>query len=337
MASRAHEKPLAVTCGEPAGIGPEITGAAWARARDEALPPFFLITDPAIMRARAPDVPVTEISSPADCVSVFGTALPILPLAAGGKIETGVPTTATAQMVITSIETAVGFAQSGAAAGIVTNPIQKAILSDAGFQHPGHTEFLAHLAAPSGNPPRPVMMLANETLRAVPVTIHIPLSEVPKAVTKLLIMDTCRIVHNDLQKRFLIAQPRLAVSGLNPHAGEDGHLGTEDRDVIAPAIEQLATEGLSITGPYPADAMFRDTAREGFDVAICMYHDQALLPVKTLGFHSSVNVTLGLPFVRTSPDHGTALDLAGTDGARPDSLMAAIRMAAMMGHQTDNA
>ncbi len=334
MSGVMHEKPLALTCGEPAGIGPEITAAAWARAQSEALPPFFLITDPAIMRSRTPDVPVCEITSPGECLENFGSALPVLPIEAGGAVEAGLPSLKTATMVIESIEKAVRFTLEGTAGGVVTNPIQKAILTDFGFKHPGHTEFLAHLAAQGGTPPRPVMMLANETLRAVPVTIHIPLAQVPNAVTTELIMDTCRIVHHDLQRRFHIAKPRLAVSGLNPHAGEDGHLGTEDRDVIVPAVNQLAAEGMDVAGPYPADAMFRDTARDGFDVAICMYHDQALLPVKTLGFHTSVNVTLGLPLVRTSPDHGTALDLAGTDGARPDSLMAAIRMASQMSAQT---
>lgn len=337
MSCLALEKPLALTCGEPAGIGPELTAAAWKQAQSGALPPFFLIADPAMFQTRAPDVPVHAIASPADCLSAFGAALPILPIEAGGTIEAGVPSTSTASMVISSIEMAVGFAMSGQAAAVVTNPIQKAILTDAGFKHPGHTEFLAHLAAPQGTPPRPVMMLANETLRAVPVTIHIPLSEVPRAINAELIKEICRVVHADLQKRFNISRPRLAVSGLNPHAGEDGHLGTEDRDIIAPAVNQLATQGMDVTGPYPADAMFRDTARDGFDVAICMYHDQALLPVKTLGFHTSVNVTLGLPFVRTSPDHGTALDLAGTGRARPDSLIAAIRMATQMSVQTADA
>lgn len=337
MSQSASAQPLALTCGEPAGIGPEITAAAWQQAKREALPPFFLIADPAILRQRAPDLPLREITGPGECFATFSEALPVLPIAAEGPVEPGKPSLATAPMVLDSIERAVGLALSGEAAGVVTNPIQKAILSEAGFQHPGHTEFLAHLAAPEGPAPRPVMMLANETLRAVPVTIHIPLAQVPTAISAELIMETCRIVHDDLKARFRIARPRLAVSGLNPHAGEDGHLGTEDRDIIAPAVERLAAEGLDVSGPYPADAMFRDTARDGFDVAICMYHDQALLPVKTLGFHTSVNVTLGLPFVRTSPDHGTALDLAGTDGARPDSLMAAIRMAAEMSLQATDA
>ncbi len=331
------ERPLALTSGEPAGIGPEITAAAFKRSRSEAMPPFFLICDPELFRARAPDVPVRKITSADHCAEAFKTALPILPIAAGGPVEPGQPTTATAQMVLSSIETAVSMALSGQVGAVVTNPIQKAILADAGFKYPGHTEFLAHLASPGKPPARPVMMLANETLRAVPVTIHIPLAAVPTAITTDLIIETCEIVHADLKQRFHIAEPHLAVSGLNPHAGEDGHLGTEDRDIIAPAVERLAAQGLNVTGPYPADAMFRDTARDGFDVAICMYHDQALLPVKTLGFHTSVNVTLGLPFVRTSPDHGTALDLAGTDGARPDSLIAAINMAAKMSTQAADA
>ncbi len=337
MSVEALEKPLALTCGEPAGIGPEITAQAWKRSHTEPVPPFFILADPALLSDRAGDIPVRAITTPQECLGIFGEALPVLPLSASGSVTPGVPSTDTASMVISSIATAVELTQSGEAAAVVTNPIQKAILSDAGFTHPGHTEFLAHLAAPNGTPPRPVMMLANETLRAVPVTIHIPLAAVPTAISTELIMETCQVVHADLISRFNIAKPRLAVSGLNPHAGEDGHLGTEDRDIIVPAVDQLAAQGMDITGPYPADAMFRDTARDGFDVAICMYHDQALLPVKTLGFHTSVNVTLGLPFVRTSPDHGTALDLTGTGMARPDSLMAALRMAAQMSARSADA
>lgn len=322
--------PLALTCGEPAGIGPEITAAAWLKAREASLPAFFLLAAPGFLNGRGVAAPVREIASPEEASGVFGDAIPLLPIAGAQQARPGHPSAGTAELVVRSIETAVQLVLEGKASGVVTNPIQKSVLTKAGFAFPGHTEFLAYLCSEDVEPPHPVMMLANEKLRAVPLTIHIPLSAVPGAVTADLLKRACRVVDADLRARFGVDQPHIAVAGLNPHAGEDGLIGTEDRDVLAPAIGELAEEGLNVSGPYPADAMFRDTARDGFDVAICMYHDQALLPVKTLGFHDSVNVTLGLPIVRTSPDHGTALDLAGTDQAKPDSLIAALKMAAEM-------
>lgn len=330
LSPSAPALPLALTCGEPAGIGPEITAAAWLQARKLDLPAFFLLSGLDVFEGRGVSAPVQEISSPDEANSVFETAVPVLRIAEPADAVPGNPTAATAGLVIKSIDTAVELVLDNRASGVVTNPIQKAVLAEAGFAFPGHTEFLAHLTSRPGERLHPVMMLANDKLRAVPLTIHIPLSAVPDAVNAELLQDTCRVLDADLRTRFGIVRPHIAVAGLNPHAGEGGLIGTEDRDVLEPAIAGLAAEGLNITGPYPADAMFRDTARSDFDVAVCMYHDQALLPVKTLGFHDSVNVTLGLPIIRTSPDHGTALDLAGTDQAKPDSLIAALKMAAEM-------
>ena len=330
----ASALPLALTCGEPAGIGPEITAAAWRLAKEQPVPPFALLSYVDIFEGRGVSAPVQEISSLSEVPEVFADAVPVLRISDGLAVEPGNPSADTAGVVIKSIETAVDLVRKKEAAAVVTNPIQKAVLSQAGFAFPGHTEFLAHLTAHPGEELHPVMMLANDKLRAVPLTVHIPLSEVPGAVTGSLLVKTCKILDADLRLRFGIEHPHIAVAGLNPHAGEGGLIGTEDRDVLQPAIAQLVSEGLNVTGPYPADAMFRDTARTDFDVAVCMYHDQALLPVKTLGFHDSVNVTLGLPIIRTSPDHGTALDLAGTDQSKPDSLIAALRMATQMaGHE----
>ncbi len=328
--SSAKPPPLALTCGEPAGIGPEITAAAWLQARKIDLPPFFLISTLDTLRGRGVIAPVQEIAAPEEAADVFEAAVPVLKISEPLAVEPGRPTAGTAELVVRSIETAASLVREGKASGVVTNPMQKAVLAEAGFAFPGHTEFLAHLTSGRDEHLHPVMMLANDKLRAVPLTIHIPLSEVPGAVTADLLKRTCGVIDTDMRTRFGIRRPHIAVAGLNPHAGEGGLIGTEDRDILAPAIRELAAGGLNITGPYPADAMFRDTARDDFDVAVCMYHDQALLPVKTLGFHDSVNVTLGLPIIRTSPDHGTALDLAGTDQAKPDSLIAALKMAARM-------
>jgi 4-hydroxythreonine-4-phosphate dehydrogenase len=256
----------------------------------------------------------------------------VVPLAATEAAVPGRPNPATARTTIKAIEAAVRLAQTGQVAGIVTNPIAKHVLYGAGFKHPGHTEYLAALSVPGGEPPpQPVMMLWSEELAVVPVTIHIPLRDVPAALTTRLIVDTGRIVARDLRDRFAVAAPRLAVAGLNPHAGENATLGTEDRDVIAPAVAQLRAQGILIEGPLPADTMFHAAARRSYDVALAMYHDQALVPIKTIAFDSAVNVTLGLPFIRTSPDHGTAFDIAGKGIARPDSLIAALRLAARLG------
>ena len=324
-----------MTMGDPAGIGPDITLSAWLRRGEADIPPFLLVGDPRVLadRARALGltVPLAE-AGPAEAAGIFADALPVLPVHAAEPCEAGRPDPSNAAAVVSAIEQAVALSLDGACSATVTNPIAKSVLYAAGFKFPGHTEFLADLAAvATGRPAMPVMMLAGPRLRAVPVTIHVPVSAVPGLLTQELIEQTCRIVAADLASRFGIGRPRLAVSGLNPHAGEGGALGTEDETVVRPAVDRIRSEGIDAVGPLPADTMFHDEARARYDVAICMYHDQALIPAKALGFDESVNVTLGLPFIRTSPDHGTAFGLAGTGKARPDSLIAALRMASDLG------
>lgn len=324
---------LALTQGDPAGIGPELSLLAWKRRQEAKLPPFACLADPDHLRQLAQrlalDVPVAPCDwSEAD--AWFGSALPVIPLEHTVPVEPGRPDSATAAGTIESIDRAVSAVRQGQAAALVTNPIAKSVLYAAGFAHPGHTEYLAHLAADGGEPPLPVMMLWCDELAVVPVTIHVPLSAVPSLLTSELIVETGRIVAAELTSRFGIARPRLAISGLNPHAGEGGALGREDKAVVAPAIERLKALGIEARGPYPADTMFHARARAGYDAALAMYHDQALIPIKTIAFDEGVNVTLGLPFIRTSPDHGTAFDIAGKGVARPDSLCAALRLAARM-------
>ncbi|MFV1850294.1 MAG: 4-hydroxythreonine-4-phosphate dehydrogenase PdxA [Thalassospira sp.] len=324
--------PLALTIGEPGGIGPELTLKAWLRRHEDGLAPFCVIAplgivEQAIKRSDA-QVPFKVISDISETATVFDTALPVLVIdEPTADAVPGFASADTANVVLESITRAVELSKSGAASAVVTNPIQKSALYDAGFKHPGHTEFLAELAGPDTVP---VMMLANAKLRVVPLTIHIALSDVPKQLTADLIIKRCRITAASLQKDFGISNPRLAIAGLNPHAGEDGAMGSEEQTIMAPAIEALRAEGLNVIGPLPADTMFHEEARANYDVALCPYHDQALIPVKTLDFHGGVNVTLGLPFIRTSPDHGTALNIAGKGIARPDSLIAALKMAAEM-------
>jgi 4-hydroxythreonine-4-phosphate dehydrogenase len=327
-------RPLAVTQGDPAGIGPEITLQAWLK-RSEGLPAFAVLADPAHLDSIAKmlgwPVPIREVA-PSEAVGTFAEALPVIPLSAAVGAKPGAPDASWAPSVIESIERAVALVTSGEAAAVVTNPIAKHVLYAAGFQHPGHTEFLAALAAePGETPPHPVMMLWSEVLAVVPVTVHIPLTAVPQALTTELIVRTARIVVRDLKHRFGIVGPRLALAGLNPHAGENGALGSEDKAVVAPAVEILQREGIRAEGPLPADTLFHARARSRYDATLAMYHDQALIPIKTIAFDEAVNVTLGLPFVRTSPDHGTAFDIAGRGIARPDSLMAALRLAARLG------
>jgi len=326
--------PLAVTQGEPSGIGPEITLQAWLRRRESGAPPFFVIGDPDLFdrTARGLGWPVAvESVSPAEATEVFGRALPVLPLSMKVAAAPGRPDPSTAGATVEAIDTAVALTMRGKAGGVVTNPIAKHVLYAAGFRYPGHTEYLAALSAGPGEPPpHPVMMLWSESLAVVPVTVHIPLKDVAPALTTELILRTARIVARDLEGRFGLARPRLAVAGLNPHAGESATLGVEDRDVVAPAVAQLQAEGLAVTGPWPADTLFHPAARRTYDAALAMYHDQALVPIKTIAFDEAVNVTLGLPFVRTSPDHGTAFDIAGRGVARPDSLIAALRLAARL-------
>jgi len=327
-------RPLALTQGDPAGIGPDITLMAWKQRHSAQLPPFVYLGDADVLAARASllglDVRLAE-TDPEDAGRVFDEALPYIAVPAPADVHPGVPDSGAAQATIAAIEQAVALTLAGRTAAVVTNPIAKSVLYEAGFTFPGHTEFLADLGSKaSGLPILPVMMIAGPLLRTVPVTIHIPLKDVAGALTEELVYQTCRITAGDLTAHFGIARPRLAISGLNPHAGEGGALGLEDEAVIAPAIARLKAEGIDALGPLPADTMFHSAARATYDVAICMYHDQALIPAKALGFDDGVNVTLGLPFIRTSPDHGTAFSLAGTGKARPTSLIAALRMAAEM-------
>ncbi|MCF1449491.1 4-hydroxythreonine-4-phosphate dehydrogenase PdxA [Agrobacterium vitis] len=331
MSDTSQRLPLALTQGDPAGIGPDIALVAWTKRKALDLPPFLFLGDPAVLKSRARllglDIPFKETGAE-DAAEVFETAFPVLPIPVGIDVVAGEPHVATARSTITAIEMAVDFCLKGQAGSVVTNPVAKSVLYEGGFGFPGHTEFLAALAEKAtGHPVMPVMMLAGAQLRAIPVTIHMPLSAVAPALSEELIIRTCRITHADLRDKFGIAEPRLAVAGLNPHAGEGGAMGREDEEIIAPALNILRAEGIDAFGPLPADTMFHEEARRRYDVAVCMYHDQALIPVKTLDFDGSVNVTLGLPFVRTSPDHGTAFGLAGQGIARENSLVAALRLA----------
>ena len=335
----ARDCPLALTIGDPAGIGPDVALGAWAARNRETIPPFVLIGDPAVLAARARalslKVPIVELSEIGAGLGHFGDALPVLPIAGRGEVVAGRPNRSAASLVTQAIERAVTLVQQRAARAVVTNPVSKAVLYGAGFPFPGHTEYLAALASPKGKPPHPVMMLASPLLRVVPVTIHVPLKDVPGLLTRELILATLAITADSLTRYFGVKHPRLIVSGLNPHAGEEGSLGREEIDIIGPAIEMARAKGLDIAGPCPADTLFHQAARATYDAAICMYHDQALVPFKTLSFEDGVNVTLGLPFIRTSPDHGTAFTLAGTGKASPSSLIEALRLAAAMSAQAE--
>jgi len=315
-------KPLALTMGEPAGIGGEIALGAWRALRDAGGPPFVLLDD----ADRFEGQPVRRMAAPEEAGAVFDSALPVLHRPLPRRPVPGRPDPANAPAVIAAIDEAVALAKAGRVAGVVTNPIQKSALYAAGFAHPGHTEYLAELAGLAGIPP--VMLLASPELRVVPVTVHEPLARAIARLTPAMIVATATTTANALRRDFGVEAPRLAVAGLNPHAGEDGALGTEDRDIVAPAVATLRAMGIEARGPYPPDTMFTAHARPGYDAAICLYHDQALIPIKTLDMAGGVNVTLGLSIVRTSPDHGTALDIAGTGRADPSSLVAAIRLAA---------
>lgn len=320
--------PLAISMGEPGGVGPEIAVKAHAALKSSGYR-FFLTGD-----ARAfPAAAIEVIGGPSAAEAAFSRALPVIDIGVAARATPGVADPRSAPAVIASIERAVGFALTGEASGVVTCPIQKSSLAAAGFRWPGHTEFIEHLtraaAMPPGRARGAVMMIAGPALRAIPVTIHQSVRDAAASLTSGAIVSTATIVMEALKADFGIAMPRLAISGLNPHAGEDAVFGLEDRDVIAPAIAALrARYGDSVTGPHPADTLFHEEARASYDAALCMLHDQALIPAKTLAFHEAVNVTLGLPVVRTSPDHGTALDIAGKGVARADSLIAAIRLAA---------
>jgi 4-hydroxythreonine-4-phosphate dehydrogenase len=323
--------PLVLTQGDPSGIGPEIALKAYSRRREENLAPFFILGDPAMFSRRAEalglDVRV-ENTSAASAPEIFAEALPVVPLGLDVRGEPGRPDPRDAAATIQSIERAVEAVARGEARGVVTNPIAKHVLYHAGFAHPGHTEFLGELSRRFfAREATPVMMIWSRELAVAPVTIHVALARVPQLLTRELLIETGRIVERDLAARFGLPRPRLAFSGLNPHAGEGGSMGREEIDVISPAIEALRAEGIDASGPFPADTMFHEKARQNYDVALCPTHDQALIPIKTLAFDRGVNVTLGLPFVRSSPDHGTAFDIAGKGIADPSSLIEAIRLA----------
>ncbi len=316
--------PLAVSMGDPAGIGPEIVAAAWAARVAEGLPPFFAIGDRRALAA-VWDGPVVTLAAPGDAAAAFDTALPLVQVDDPGEIVPGDPNLAGARCALDSLEIAVGLARNGFAGGIVTGPVSKAQLYAIGFNYPGQTEFVAERCGIAAS--NAVMMLAGPTLRTVPITVHTPLADVPRQLTIELIVARARVAARALVRDYGIARPRLAFAGLNPHAGESGTLGREELDIIRPALEILAAEGIDVQGPLAADSMFHATARSHYDAALCMYHDQALIPLKTLHFDDGVNVTLGLPIVRTSPDHGTAFGIAGKGIASPLAMIAAIRMA----------
>lgn len=328
-------KPLVVSLGEPAGIGPDIILKSWERRVSDGSPFFYVNGDLATLKQRAEmlglSVPVIRIENGSEAVGRFKEGLPVVQAGKPCQVQAGELDSENGAFVIEAIKQSVLDVQRGVAGGLVTAPIHKAALYEAGFTFPGHTEYLAALAGEFFNvTARPVMMLASPVLKVVPVTIHEPLANVPSLLTRELIVETAEIVDRDLKRRFGLAAPRLYFTGLNPHAGEDGTLGREEIEVIMPAIEALKAKGIVAMGPYSADVSFHAAARAKYDAVIAMYHDQALIPIKTLAFDEGVNVTLGLPFVRTSPDHGTALDIAGGGAANPSSFLAALKMAASM-------
>ncbi|MDE0175164.1 MAG: 4-hydroxythreonine-4-phosphate dehydrogenase PdxA [Defluviicoccus sp.] len=322
---------IALTMGDSAGIGPEIALETWVRRREAAVPPFVYLGGrdhvDALAATLGLNVPVETVSGPAEAADVFMDSFPVLPIALSAPVVCGKPDPSNGPATIEAIDRAVELAGSGEAAAVVTNPIGKAVLYRCGFRHPGHTEYLADLC---GSVSPPAMMLVCDTLRVVPVTVHLPLAEAAKALTVDAIVHCGRTAAAGLARDFGIRAPRLAVAGLNPHAGESGHLGREEIEIVEPAIDILRRDGIQVEGPSPADTLFHEGARRDYDAALCMYHDQALIPIKTLDFFGGVNVTLGLPIVRTSPDHGTGYDIAGKGAARPDSLIAALRLAATM-------
>ncbi len=326
--------PLAVSMGDPAGVGLEVTLKAWAARAAEGLPPFVLFGDPiaAAQRARLLrlPVPIASVDKLAGAAEIFKNALPVRSVPLRTHAAPGIPDRANAAAVIGAIEAATAAVASGEAAALVTNPIAKHVVAGDDFPYPGHTDFLAALAERHwpGRRYHAVMMLAAADLRVVPLTVHIPFIDVPKAITRDKLCQTVRITHAGLKRDFGVRRPRIAVTGLNPHAGEEGTIGREEINVIAPAIGDLCAEGLDVTGPHPADTLFHAAARATYDAAVCMYHDQALIPFKTVAFEDGVNVTLGLPFVRTSPDHGTAFGIAAKGCASPLSFIESLKLAA---------
>jgi 4-hydroxythreonine-4-phosphate dehydrogenase len=323
--------PLVLTCGEPAGIAPEITAQAWSKLRHQPDLAFVYLGDAEYLARRAGQhIAVKPIADIAAARAAFADAIPVLHRALPTYPQAGVISPATAKAVISAIDEGVSLARSGRASALVTNPIQKEALYHAGFAHQGHTDYLASLCAEDGRKPQEVMMLVGGGLRAVPITVHVALKDAARLLTKDAIVAQALVVASSLKDFFGIARPRLMVTGLNPHAGENGAMGSEEQTVIAPAITELKSHGLDVSGPIPADTAFSPEMRATYDAILCMYHDQALIPVKTLDFHGGVNVTLGLPLIRTSPDHGTALGLAGKGKAQAGSLIAAIELAARM-------
>lgn len=322
------QPPLALSIGDPAGVGPELAAAAWALSDAEGLPPFFVVGSARVVaeaaRKRGITVPVCTVKTPDEVADCFVDTLPVLDLA-DLPYTPGEPDDAGAELALNALATATGLVRSGAASALVTGPIAKSRLARVGFTHPGQTEFVAEACGIA--PENAVMMLAGPSLRVVPITVHVALRSVPDLLTADLIRSRAAITAAALARDYGIAHPRLAVAGLNPHAGEDGRMGSEDMAIVAPAIAALQGAGIDAFGPLPPDTMFHAEAREKYDVAICMYHDQALIPLKALDFDAGVNVTLGLPIVRTSPDHGTAFGIAGTGTARVGPTIAALRMA----------
>jgi len=335
--TRGQRALLALTRGDPSGIGPELALKAWlATHADDTAPAFFIVADSDHLTKLAHrfglTVPVEDVD-PSDATAVFKRALPVVGTGRAVRGALGAPDPADAAATIESIEIGADLVRSGAADAIVTSPIAKEVLQRAGFQHPGQTEFLGELALRLfGVKARPVMLIWSPELAVVPATIHIPLADAPRLLSTALLVETGKIVATDLKRRFGFAVPRLAFTGLNPHAGESGHIGHEEIDIIGPAIAELRRVGIDARGPYAADSLFHKAARAHYDVVVAMYHDQALIPIKTLAFDTGVNVTLGLPFVRTSPDHGTAFDIAAEGKADPSSLIAALRLAARLAH-----
>jgi len=319
------QTPLALSLGDPAGIGPEVAAKAWEQRVERGLVPFFVVGDQRSIEA-VWHGPVARITDPADAIACFDEALPIIQVEDAGAIIPGEPNPAGARCSLDSLELAVGLTRSGAAAALVTGPVSKAQLYGIGFTHPGQTEFIAERCGVSKD--KVVMMLAGPTLRAVPITTHVPLKDVLDHVSVDLIVARARTTERGLVRDFAIENPRLAIAGFNPHAGESGALGREEIELIAPAIERLRAEGIQVEGPLAADTMFHARARAKYDAALCLYHDQALIPLKTLHFDEGVNLTLGLPIVRTAADHGTAFDIAGTNQADPGATIAAIQLAA---------
>lgn len=315
----------ALTMGDPAGIGPELTIAAWRTLRESG-EAFFWIGDPSLV---ADEIPVRIIGNAGEAAAVFENALPVMPLSLPGPVRAGHPESRFADAIIASIGKATALALSGEASAVVTNPISKIVLREAGFGFPGHTEFLAALCDVPGEE---IMMLASPRLRVVPVTVHVGLRAAMDMLSVSRIVHVGATLHRALQRDFGIAAPRIAVAGLNPHAGEGGVMGSEEQETIAPAIARMRAMGIDATGPWPPDTLFTDLARPGYDAALCMYHDQALIPLKTLDMATGVNVTLGLPIVRTSPDHGTAFGIAGKGEADVTSLLSALRLAGKLGH-----